>query len=254
MTNQDNKIEKKQKKREKKFLKLFLLITLLGVFGAYLIMQASPSLLGYIYPNETANTKPGAIDDGYSVGPEPPLYLSGDKESSDENMGTEDKSTPEIEVYIEPEEEEDVEEVVNPYIEIIDVEAKAFDSSVLKAKFNDYRIFISNANKLLGKYRSNQEFTTELNIFKDVIHPTHINEIIKLLESYNTLLGKKSNNSENQVNADTFLKKLFAKFVKIKKIEPDNKDLLKAKANIDERLDTFTDYIYSQKLQDSLVK
>ena len=252
MTNQDNKIEKKQKKREKKFLKLFLLITLLGIFGAYLIMQASPALLRYIYPNETAYTKPGAIDDSYSVGPEPPLYLSGNEEGSDENMDTEESTVPEIEVYIEP--EEDVEEVVNPYIEIIDVEAKAFDSSVLKAKFNDYRIFISNANKLLGKYRANQNFTTELNIFKDVIHPTHINETIKLLESYNTLLGKKSNNSENQVNTDTFLKKLFAKFVKIKKIEPDNKELLKVKANIDERLDTFMDYIYSQKLQDSLVK
>lgn len=253
MTNQDNKIEKKQKKREKKFLKLFLLITLLGIFGAYLIMQASPALLRYIYPNETVNTKPGAIDDSYSVGLEPPLYLSGDEEGSDKNMDTEENSTPEIEVHIEPE-EEDVEEVVNPYIEIIDVEAKAFDNSVLKAKFNDYRIFISNANKLLGKYRANQSFTTELNIFKDVIHPTHINETIKLLESYNTLLGKKFNTSENQVNTDTFLKKLFAKFVKIKKIEPDNKELLEVKANIDERLDTFTDYIYSQKLQDSLVK
>lgn len=252
MTNQDNNIKKKQKKREKKFLKLSLLITLLGIFGAYLIMQASPALLRYIYPNETVYTEPGDIDDSYSVGPETPLYLSENEEDSDENMDTEESAVPEIEVYIEP--EEDVEEVVNPYIEIIDVEAKAFDSSALKAKFNDYRIFISNANKLLGKYRANQNFTTELNIFKDVIHPTHINETIKLLELYNTLLGKKSNNSENQVKTDTFLKKLFAKFVKIKKIEPNNKELLKVKANIDERLDTFTDYIYSQKLQDSLVK
>lgn len=253
MTNQDNKIERKQKQREKRFLKLFLLITLLGVFGAYLIMQAGPALLGYIYPNETANTNHGIVEDSYSVGPEPPLYTS-EEESNEEVIGAEKKASPDIEVYIEPEEEESVEEIVNPYIEVIDVEAKAFDSSALKAKFNDYRIFISNANKLLGKYRANQDFKTELNIFKDVIHPTHINEIIKLLESYNTLLEKKDNNGEYQVKTTSFLNKLFAKFVKIKKIEPDNKELLKVKANIDERLDTFTDYIYSQKLQDNLVK
>lgn len=254
MKNQDNKIERKQKKREKRFLKLFLLITLLGVFGAYLIMQASPTMLGYIYPNATVNIDHGIVDDSYSVGPEPPLYPSEDKEGGDKVMDAEQNTSTDIEVYIEPEEEEVVEEAVNPYIEIIDIEAKAFDSSALKAKFNDYRIFLSNANKLLGKYRANQDFTTELNIFKDTIHPTHINEIIKLLESYNRLLGKKDNNSENPVKTTSFLNKLFAKFVKIKKTEPDNKELLKVKANIDERLNAFTDYIYSQKLQDNLVK
>ena len=257
MTNKDNKTERKQKKRENKFLKLFLLITLLSIFSAYLILQANPTLLEYIYPSKTVNVKPGSVDDSYSVGPEPPLYPSEDeevaKDDKDEAIDVEQDTPTEVKVHIEPEEDV-VEELVNPYIEIIDVEAKAFDNSALKAKFNDYRIFISNANKLIEKYKSNQNFATELNIFKDPIHPTHINETIKLLESYNTLLGKKSNNSENQVKPDSFLKRLFARFIKIKKIEPDDEELLKAKANIDERLDTFTDYIYSQKLQDSLVK
>lgn len=254
MTNQDNKIERKQKQREKRFIRLFLLITLLGVFGAYLIMQASPTLLEYIYPNATVNTNRGIVDNSYSVGPEPPLYTSKDEEGSVEIVDSEEDTAPDKEVQIEPEEEEVIEEVANPYIEIIDVEAKAFDNSALKAKINDYRIFLSNANKLIEKYKANQNFTTELNIFKDPIHPTHINETIKLLESYNTLLAKKSNNIVNQVKTDTFLKKLFAKFVKIKKVEHNDEELLKVKANIDERLDTFTDYIYSQKLQDNLVK
>jgi len=253
MTNQDNKIEKKQKEKKSQFLKLFLLITLLGIFGAYLILQASPTLLEYIYPNKTVNTIPGDVDDGYSVGPEPPLYPTENKEVNDKINDIKENITQDIEVFIEP--EEVVEEVVNPYIEIIDVEAKAFDNSAIKAKFNEYRIFISNANKLIEKYKANQNFTTELNIFKDPIHPTHINEIIKLLESYNTLLEKRTNyGDESQVKTEPCLKKLFTKFVKIKKIEPDDEELLKVKANIDERLDIFTDYIYSQKLQDNLVK
>ena len=81
MTNKNNKSEEKG---NGKFLKSFLLITLLFVFGVYLVMQSRPDLIDNVYPNKTANTNSSeadkklvqeAIDDSYSVGPQPPMQL-----------------------------------------------------------------------------------------------------------------------------------------------------------------------------------
>ena len=270
MTNKNNKTEEKQeeKKGGGKFLKSFLLITLLFIFGIYLVMQARPDLIEDIYPNKTTNTTSDtdkklvqeAIDDSYSVGPEPPIFTSEPAKDSKVDNTIEELSH-ELKQHIDDNKNDDgahdefAEEVpVNPYSDIVDKEAKAFNSSALKSKFNDYRIFISNANKLVEKYKADENFASELKIFKDHIHPTHINEIIKLLESYNTMLENDSGNSTEEVKPESFQSKLIAKFVKIKKIDPVDSELLKIKSDIDKRLDVFTNYIYSQNLQDSLVK
>ena len=273
MTNKNNKSEEKQKeeKSDGKFLKSFLIITLLFVFGVYLVMQSRPDLIDDIYPNKTANTNSSeadkklvqeAIDDSYSVGPEPPLQLfdnaTEDKEVnniiqqelSQELESPDDNNKQPDSADIETDEEEEV----NPYHEIVDKEAKAFNSSALKSKFNDYRMFISNASKLIEKYKAGESFLPEMKIFKEHIHPAHINETIKLLESYNTLLENDSLDNADEIKSDSIQVKLLEKFVKIKKIEPEDSKLVKIKSDIDKRLEVFTNYIYSQKLQDSLVK
>jgi len=48
--------------------------------------------------------------------------------------------------------------------------------------------------------------------------------------------------------------KLLEKFVKIRKIDSVDGELLDIKSKIDKRLDVFTNYLYSQELQDNLVK
>lgn len=269
MTNKNNKSEEKQKeeKGNGKFLKSFLLITLLFVFGVYLVMQSRPDLIENIYPNKTSNTNSSqddkqlvqeAIDDSYSVGPEPPMQLFDNTEENKEvnnviqqeleSLDNNNKQSDGADI------ETDEEEEINPYHEIVDKEAKAFNSSALKSKFNDYRMYISNANRLIEKYKLGESFLPELKIFKEHIHPAHINETIKLLESYNTLLENDSLDNADENKSDSIQVKLLEKFVKIKKIEPVDAKLVKIKSDIDKRLEVFTNYIYSQKLQDSLVK
>lgn len=271
MTNKNNKSEEKQKeeKSDGKFLKSFLLIILLVVFGVYLVMQTRPDLVEKIYPNKTVNTNSSetdkkliqeAVDDSYSVGPEPPLQLF-DAEKDSKVDDTEQELSQELESLDDDDKqldrtdmETEEEEEVNPYNEIVDKEAKAFNSSALKSKFNDYRIFISNASKLIEKYKAGVSFAPELKIFKEHIHPAHINETIKLLASYNALLENDSLNNVDETKSDSLQVKLLEKFVKIKKVEPVDNKLVKIKSDIDKRLEVFTNYVYSQKLQDSLVK
>ena len=273
MTNKNNKSEEKQKeeKGNGKFLKSFLLITLLFIFGVYLVMQSRPDLIENVYPNKTANTNSSeadkklvqeAIDDSYSVGPEPPMQLFDNAEENkpvdnviQQDLSQELESLDDNNKQSDSEDTEmDKEEEVNPYHEIVDKEAKAFNSSALKSKFNDYRMFISNANRLIEKYKLGESFLPELKIFKEHIHPSYINETIKLLESYNALLENDSLDNAEENKSDSVQVKLLEKFVKIKKIEPVDAKLVKVKSDIDKRLEVFTNYIYSQKLQDSLVK
>lgn len=269
MTNKNNKTEEKQKEEKggKKFLKLFLLFTLLFVFGIYLLIQTRPDLTDDIYPNKITNTKSDeglvneALKDNYSVGPEPPIHPAEIEKESVVNSVSEDFSkhlemhpTNDKELSNDSIDLDEVVEIANPYSDIVDKEAKAFNSSAMKSKFNDYRIFISNANKLIEKYKSDENFTTELKIFKEHIHPMYINETIKLLSQYNEMLEKKSLDNRAEITPDSFQTKLIKKFVKIKKIEPVDNKIIKLKSDIDEKLEVFTNYIYSQNLQDSLVK
>ncbi len=272
MTNKNNKSEEKQKeeKSDGKFLKSFLLIILLFIFGVYLVIQSRPDLVEKIYPNKTANTNSPeldkklvqeAIDDSYSVGPEPPIQLFDTEKDS--KVDTEQELSQELETLVDDNKrldktdsdmETEEEEAANPYSEIVDKEAKAFNSSALKSKFNDYRIFISNASQLIEKYKAGESFTPELKIFKEHIHPARINETIKLLESYNTILENNSLDNTDDNQSDSLQVKLLEKFVKIKKIEPVDNKLVKIKSDIDKRFEVFMNYIYSQNLQDSLVK
>ena len=111
-----------------------------------------------------------------------------------------------------------------------------------------------NAPKLIEKYKAGESFAPELKIFKEHIHPAHINETIKLLESYNTILENNSLDNTDDNQSDSLQVKLLEKFVKIKKIEPVDNKLVKIKSDIGKRFEVFMNYIYSQNLQDSLVK
>lgn len=259
MTDKKKKTEEKAEEQKKsgKLFKAFLLITLIFVVGIYMVIQNRPDLVERIYPNKTANTNEESVDqelikealeDSYSVGPEPPvLEFDSEKESEEQDINSE--ST-------EPDSESgdviEVEESLDPYEEIVEKEAKAFDGSALKSKFNEYRIFLSNANSIITKFNAGDNYDFELKSFKKHIHPSHINEIVKLLESYGSLQNKLVNSDEEEV--DSIQAKLLAKFVKIRKTDPVDSEFLNIKSKIDERLDIFTNYLYSQSLQDSLVK
>ncbi len=251
--NKKTKEVVEEKKQGGKFIKSLLLLTLLFMVGIYFVMKNRPDVIENIYPNKTQNTnKPEidnelvkeALEDSYSVGAEPPIMIFSPEEEEES-------------VFSEVEQESDDatiegEESSHPYEEIVEVEAKAFDSSALKSKFNDYRIFLNNANSLIAKYKSGENSDLEIKSFKKHIHPAHINETISLLEAYNELLMKAPVEEPRKLNS--VQAKLLAKFVKIKKVDSVDSEVLEIKSKIDKRLDVFTNYLYSQSLQDNLVK
>ena len=218
---------RKDKKQGGNFIKSFLLITALFVMGIYLVMQARPDLVENIYPNKTQNTNTPEIDNelvkealegSYSVGAEPPVMSFAPE--------AEEESVPEIEKESDAAIEED--DSSHPYEEIVDVEAKAFDSSALKNKFNEYRIFLNNANNIIAKHESGDNSDLEIKLFKKHIHPAHINETISLFEAYNKLLIKTP--AEEPKKPSSVQAKLLEKFVKIRKIDSVDGELLDIKS------------------------
>jgi len=250
MTNNKKTTEVAEERNQGgKFIKSFLLIILLFAFGVYFVMQNKPEIIENTSSDKTQNTKISKIDNelvkealesSYSVGAEPPIMTFAPEEETASEVEKESDATIEEEASS------------HPYEEIVAVESKAFDSSALKNKFNEYRIFLNNANSLIAKYKSDENFDLEIKSFKKHIHPAHINETISLFEAYNKLIIKTP--VEEPKKNDSVQAKLLAKFVKIRKVDSVDSDLLDIKSKIDKRLDVFTNYLYSQTLQDNLVK
>jgi hypothetical protein len=264
MTDKKTDTEDKngKQKSDGKFIKTFLLVTIIFVGGIYLVMKNRPNPVENIFPNETINTNDSekdrelvkeALEESYSVGAEPPVLNFAPKENEEKTAAAEFTDPETIRELNEIKSEAPVAKVVNPYESIVESEAQAFNSSALKSQFNDYRFFLSNANALIANYRAEETSDQEIGIFRAHIHhPMHINETIKLLAAYNLLLAEQPVIIEEKPTS--MQAKLLAKFIKIKKIDSVNSEILELRSKIEERLEIFTNYLYSQNLQDSFVK
>jgi hypothetical protein len=254
----DTEDKNRNQKSSGKLVKLFLIFIVIFVAGIYLSMKDRPHFIENIYPNETINTNDSikdnelikdALEESYSVGAEPPvLSLSNEEDSQTESEDSEVYDTSNV-----VKDETTEVEVVNPYVSIVESESNAFNSSALKSRVNDYRFFLNNANSLIAKYRAGEGSEEEIRIFrKHIYHPMHINEFIKMLDSYNQLLADRPVFAEKK--PVSMQEKLLTKFVKIKKIDSSDAEIAELRSKIDARLEIFTNYLYSQNLQDSFVK
>jgi hypothetical protein len=274
MTDNINEETKSKINSKNLLIKLFLLVILLFIFGVYFIVQKKRENIEASFSEEVKKSDrieektlvEEALD--YSTGPKPPANLfksdvvreKQEKDQIGENNTkagiSEEKSPKDIEQGKDSKEPK-VEELLSPdpYEKVMKEESEAFNRSRLKNKFNNYRVFLSNANRLVEKYKSKKLLSIELVIFKDHIHPTYINEIVKLFELYDSLLKKNISAKTIENKKDKLQNEFWQRFVKIKKLDQSSEDqeLLAVRQEIDERLSTFVDYVYSQNLQDSLV-
>lgn len=121
----------------------------------------------------------------------------------------------------------------------------------IRNTFNSYRLYLANANKLVSKFRSDTNYSAELYLLKKQTFPSHIEEIILMLEQYNSVLVDSLTYQKTDV--ELFNSKIFAKFVKITKIPNHIYRERRLKNNIMNSLALFTDYLFSSDLQENFI-
>ena len=121
----------------------------------------------------------------------------------------------------------------------------------IRNTFNSYRLYLANANKLVGKFRSDKNYSAELYLLKKQTFPSHIERIISMLEQYNSILTDSLPYQKTDI--ELFNSKIFAKFIKITKIPNHIYGERRLKNNIMNSLDIFTDYLFSSDLQENFI-
>lgn len=250
----------KKKTSQKKGVFFFFIIILMA-FSAFYYISQNANLRMLINEHEREDIKDPnlvkeAMEQPYEVGPEPPKtedLEEGIKEGDEENINEDSDKAEEN----EPDTEANEKIASNPYEEIIEQESNEFDASPLKNRLDHYRDFIANANDMIKKYQHEEDISIELKNFKKQVHPGYISEIIRLFESYNKLQSERALKAERitqDEQAKTISDRLISKFIKIRKLDEGDRDFSQVKAEINSRLASFNEYLYSQELQDIFIK
>ncbi len=111
-----------------------------------------------------------------------------------------------------------------------------------------YRKFLSSANALISKFRTNQEFGSELSFVKNISHPADINKILNDMDAYNKELKTNGQGKELKYWGSNIV----SNFIKIKKMPESNSSRIKLKKKIDKKLNELNDYFYSSYMQNAL--
>jgi hypothetical protein len=241
--NSDKIIDPVKKKRN--CLRNLIFATLLVIFGAVLLGKERLGFIKDMLFTQEKNTEivadnelvQEALEENYSAGAEPPLlsFAPEDSESNDDDN------------------EEDLEEV-NPYVTIIEEEADPSESTkiiMLNHNLNEYRLYITNANKLIDKFKADKSYELELQVLKKRLMPGRVEAVVSLLEAYNQQLVKNQTITNDVVKP--FDSKVLAQFVTIKKIPSGQEDQKNLKDEISKSLNVLKDYIFSSELQDSFL-
>ncbi len=248
------------KKKKGGFLSKFILITILFVLGVALLARQKPELFeeakqialgnkdaaseGRAEPDNSLVTD--ALNEGYSVGAEPPLTSFAPEEQDVEEQEIKEfaEENPEPKLTPMPK---------DPYIKIIEKEGAT--ESVIREnvakELDEYRLYLANANKLISNFRDSNPYDAELKKLKSHKFPAHIKKIVALLDEYKPYLLEE--NPIEPIEIKPFDSALLSKFIKIKKIPLQNEQQRALKQDIEMRLKIFTEYLYSDDLQNSFV-
>lgn len=118
-------------------------------------------------------------------------------------------------------------------------------------KLKRYRVFLANADKMISKFRNNENYENELKHISEIEHPEEIKDILNMLKIYNDQLVQEHNSTQEIIlfPENKFLSKLF----KITKISEEDNQNIKMKKQIHEKLKIFSNYIYTEELQDKFL-
>ncbi len=118
-------------------------------------------------------------------------------------------------------------------------------------KLNQYRLFLANAAKIINKFDHNENYGAELNIFNQIEHPHKIKYMLYMLIKYNNQLSVQRTTKEEITYFlnNSFLSKLF----RITKIPSNNNKNIELKNQILDKMEMFSDYIYSIELQNKFL-
>ena len=242
------------KKKKGGFLSKFILITILFILGVAMLIRQKPELFAeakqIAIGNKDAASEGRAEPDnslvdealkgGFSVGAEPPLVSFAPEEQVEDVVeeSTEPKLTPTPK---------------DPYVKIVEKEG-ATEAAIRKnvaKELDEYRLYLANANKLIANFRDSNLYEIELKKLKAHKLPDHIKKIVDLLDEYSTYASEEKSLETTQVKP--FDSDLLSKFIKIKKVPLQNEQQAALKQDIEMRLKVFTEYLYSDDLQNSFV-
>ncbi|RTK92399.1 MAG: hypothetical protein EKK61_04600 [Rickettsiales bacterium] len=124
-------------------------------------------------------------------------------------------------------------------------------SDDLNKKIDQYRIFLANADRMISKFRNNENYALELENFNSMEHPEEIKNILNMLKIYNDQLMQEQSITQEMIlfPNNNFLSKI----IKITKISVEDNKHLEMKKQILERLIIFSDYIYAADLQNKFL-
>ena len=126
-----------------------------------------------------------------------------------------------------------------------------------------YRTYLKNASTLVDKFRIGKNYAQELDILKAPLLSNKrfsekgfadtykgVEDFIEQLEMYNKLLMDSNSSQYEEVNVGG---QLLSNFIKIKKENVDYKAVFEMKSKIEQKMQLFNEFLYSQQLQDAFL-
>jgi hypothetical protein len=244
-----------KQKRSKPLRSFFVVLLLLGVGGALLLNADLDWLQNKFKKDDGVTVHTRVFEEGAEQAEKENISSeAGDSSSSEHSIVS---FAPEEEGRME-EEEQSMEgtEALNPYAQIVkqnEDNVSTVEVSKLKAAFNEYRLYIANANKLLTKFAADESYSDELSLLKKIQCSAKAQEVVLLLEFYNKQLL--DHNSVDNVATEIKLldSNLLEKIIKVKKVKISNNEQRDLKEKIKNKLHILTDYIFSPELQQSFI-
>lgn len=245
-------VKHSKKKQKSNALRNFIIVVVIIAGGVALMMNANFQQL-----------MDGFSQDGMSVSSEifDNQVSSGDQEERSYERQEEDKASADSDEGFLSFAPEDSMEVLNdeqledfnPYSQIVredESAANAARAEKLEKAFDEYRVYLENANRLLVKFAGDEIYSEELEVIKSVqFSSSEAQEVLMLLEVYNKHLVEQGPVTSEVVDIKLLDSEVLEKIVKIKKVRMSNVDQRELKEKIEAKLNVLMDYIFSESLQ-----
>lgn len=174
---------------------------------------------------------------------------------SNENTQTDDLETITSFAPKEDKDEEDIDKL-SPYEAFVEVDqhrdiSPAMPKQNFFVRVGEYRLYLANSQKLVKKFEEGNDFGAEIRYVKKVILPKNIRDIVANLDKYNQLLEKGTIEKYTEVS---ILGGIFSRFIKIRKENPEYKELKLLRTEIKNQITIFDDYLYSDEFMKQFIE